>query len=204
MPGISIAESQKLLQLTDQILMIFRKSIMSWAKRDAPIPDRSSASLYARNCHCSQTAIGMEGCSHLVLLLGATVAPSRSKAHYARSHLATGARGGVEPGAENPGPLEFLDHAHPGRIDMLNTGIRTPVGLKIQGADLNKMQDIGRQAEKLLSVVPGTRNVFAERIGDGYFLDVNWDRQALAATGSPWKTPRAPSRPRLAGKTSAP
>src|SRR5256886_7501300 len=45
------------------------------------------------------------------------------------------------------------------------------------------MQEIGRQAEKLLSVVPGTRNVFAERIGDGYFLDVNWDRQALARYG---------------------
>src|SRR6266436_5494368 len=70
-----------------------------------------------------------------------------------------------------------------GRIDLLNTGIRTPVGLKIQGSDLNKIQEIGKQAEKLLSVVSGTRNVFAERIGDGYFLDVNWDRQALARYG---------------------
>src|SRR5439155_21573651 len=70
-----------------------------------------------------------------------------------------------------------------GRIDMLNTGIRTPVGLKIQGPDLNKMQEIGQQAEKLLSVVPGTRNAFAERIGDGYFLDGNGDRQAWPRFG---------------------
>ena len=48
-------------------------------------PDRSSASLYARNCYCSQTAIGMEECSPLAFLLGATVAPSRSMAHHARS-----------------------------------------------------------------------------------------------------------------------
>ena len=86
-----------------------------------------------------------------------------------------------------------------GRIDTLNTGIRTPEGLKIQGADLNKMQEIGQQAEKLLSAVPATRNVFAEHIGDGYFLDVNWDRQALARFGLSMEDARTPSRPRLAG-----
>jgi len=42
-----------------------------------------------------------------------------------------------------------------GRIDMLSTGIRTPVGLKIQGADLDKIQEIGQQTEKLLSAIPG-------------------------------------------------
>jgi len=53
------------------------------------------------------------------------------------------------PGLSNSGTMPIR-----GRIDMLNTGIRTPVGLKIQGAELSKMQEIGRQAEKLLSVVP--------------------------------------------------
>src|SRR5437879_5523071 len=76
--------------------------------------DRSGATLHARDRHRPQAAIGMERCSHLVLLLGATVAPSRSTAHHARPHFATTTRCGDEPGAENPRPLEFLDHAHPG------------------------------------------------------------------------------------------
>ena len=67
-----------------------------------------------------------------------------------------------------------------GRTQMLTTGIRTPVGLKIQGADLAQIQEIGRQVESDLRGVPGTRNVFSERSSDGYFLDVVWDREALA------------------------
>jgi copper/silver efflux system protein len=70
-----------------------------------------------------------------------------------------------------------------GRIEMLTTGIRTPVGLKIQGADVQKIQEIGRQVEAVLGSVPGTRSVFSERTGDGYFLDVTWDRKALASYG---------------------
>jgi Cu(I)/Ag(I) efflux system membrane protein CusA/SilA len=70
-----------------------------------------------------------------------------------------------------------------GRIEMLSTGIRTPVGLKIQGPDLNRIQQIGHDVETILSTVPGTRSVFAERTGEGYFLDVNWNRPALAQYG---------------------
>ena len=70
-----------------------------------------------------------------------------------------------------------------GRIDMLSTGVRTPLGLKIQGSDSEHIVEIGRQAEKVLSAVPGTRNVFAERAADGYFLDVSWDRNALSHYG---------------------
>jgi Cu(I)/Ag(I) efflux system membrane protein CusA/SilA len=70
-----------------------------------------------------------------------------------------------------------------GRIDMLTTGIRTPVGLKISGADLKRIQEIGAQAESLLSSVKGTRTVLAERTADGYFLDLEWDREQLARYG---------------------
>jgi Cu(I)/Ag(I) efflux system membrane protein CusA/SilA len=70
-----------------------------------------------------------------------------------------------------------------GRIEMLTTGIRTPVGLKIQGPELRRIQEIGSQAEKILSSVPGTRSVFAERTSQGYFLDVVWNREALAQYG---------------------
>src|SRR4029453_19155531 len=70
-----------------------------------------------------------------------------------------------------------------GRIDMLTTGIRTPVGLKIAGADCAEIEKIGTAIEAALSPVSGTRNVFAERTGGGSFLDIEWNRDALARYG---------------------
>jgi Cu(I)/Ag(I) efflux system membrane protein CusA/SilA len=70
-----------------------------------------------------------------------------------------------------------------GRIDMLTTGIRTPVGLKISGADLQKIEEIGTRVESLLPSIRGTRNAFAERTGGGYFLDFAWNREELARYG---------------------
>ena len=66
------------------------------------------------------------------------------------------------------------------RIDMLSTGIRTPVGVKIFGPDLNKIEEIGRQLEKVLNSVPGTRSVFAERVTGGYYLDFELKRDEIA------------------------
>jgi Cu(I)/Ag(I) efflux system membrane protein CusA/SilA len=66
---------------------------------------------------------------------------------------------------------------------MLTTGIRTPVGLKIQGGEVNQIEQVGRQVEAALASVPGTRSVFAERTSNGYFLDVSWNRDALARFG---------------------
>ena len=69
------------------------------------------------------------------------------------------------------------------RIDMLTTGMRTPVGIKIYGADTTQIERIGAQIEALLPKVRGTRNVFAERTGGGYFLDFDWNRDHLARYG---------------------
>jgi Cu(I)/Ag(I) efflux system membrane protein CusA/SilA len=70
-----------------------------------------------------------------------------------------------------------------GRIDMLTTGMRTPIGLKIAGADLERIQKIGSEMEPLLKTVKGTRSAFAERTAGGYFLDLEWDREQLARYG---------------------
>src|SRR5207302_5319585 len=67
-----------------------------------------------------------------------------------------------------------------GRIDMLSTGIRTPVGLKIAGADLKQVQEISSEVETELKKAKGTRAVLAERTAGGYFLDLHWDRVQLA------------------------
>lgn len=69
------------------------------------------------------------------------------------------------------------------RIDMLTTGIRTPVGIKIMGDKLPELEKIGVELEKILAKVPGTRSVFAERVAGGYFLDFNFNREKLARYG---------------------
>ncbi|MBI3295544.1 MAG: efflux RND transporter permease subunit [Deltaproteobacteria bacterium] len=69
------------------------------------------------------------------------------------------------------------------RIDMLSTGIRTAVGVKVQGADLKIIQQISENIEQVLHEVRGTRNVYAERSADGYYLDFVLNREALARYG---------------------
>jgi copper/silver efflux system protein len=69
------------------------------------------------------------------------------------------------------------------RIDMLATGMRTPVGVKVFGPDLAELQRIGTRVEALLRDVPGTRSAIAERGASGYYLDVEIDRAAAARLG---------------------
>ncbi len=66
------------------------------------------------------------------------------------------------------------------RLDMLATGIKTPVGIKVAGTDLDIIGDIGEQIEKVLKPVRGTTSVYAERVSGGRFIDVNIDRKAAA------------------------
>ena len=70
-----------------------------------------------------------------------------------------------------------------GRIDMLSTGIRTPIGVKISGADLAVIQATALEVEAAIRKLPETRNVYAERVAGGYFLDFVLDRDKLARLG---------------------
>jgi Cu(I)/Ag(I) efflux system membrane protein CusA/SilA len=69
------------------------------------------------------------------------------------------------------------------RIDMLSTGIRTPIGIKVFGPDLNVISQINDQLERTLRTVPNTRSVYAERELGGFFIDVTPDREAIARYG---------------------
>jgi Cu(I)/Ag(I) efflux system membrane protein CusA/SilA len=69
------------------------------------------------------------------------------------------------------------------RIDMLTTGIRTPVGIKVYGADLKQIEAIGKQLEQIVGRVPGARSVYGERVAGGYFVDFDIDRAAIARYG---------------------
>ncbi len=69
------------------------------------------------------------------------------------------------------------------RIDMLTTGIRTPVGIKVYGADLKEIEAIGQHLEGILQKVPGTRSVYGERVAGGYFVDFDLNRATIARYG---------------------
>ena len=69
------------------------------------------------------------------------------------------------------------------RIDMITTGVRTPVGVKVLGPDLETIEEIGLKLEKVLQEVPGTRSAFFERVTGGYYLDFEVDRREAARYG---------------------
>jgi Cu(I)/Ag(I) efflux system membrane protein CusA/SilA len=69
------------------------------------------------------------------------------------------------------------------RTDMLSTGIRTPIGIKVFGKDLAEMERLAKQIESVVKSVPGTTSAYAERITGGYFLNIEPDRMALARYG---------------------
>ena len=69
------------------------------------------------------------------------------------------------------------------RIDMLSTGIRTPIGIKVFGKDLAEMEKLAREIEVVVKAVPGTTSAFAERITGGFYLDITPDREQLARYG---------------------
>jgi len=69
------------------------------------------------------------------------------------------------------------------RIDMLSTGIRTPIGIKVFGPDLHQITLVNDQLERVLRTVPGTRSVYAERELGGFFLDITPNREAIARYG---------------------
>ena len=69
------------------------------------------------------------------------------------------------------------------RIDMLSTGIRTPIGIKVFGKDLGEMEKLAKEIEAVVKAVPGTTSAFAERITGGFYLNIDPDREQLARYG---------------------
>ncbi len=82
------------------------------------------------------------------------------------------------PGVANTWTMPII-----GRIDMLSTGIRTPLGIKIFGSRLDEIERIGLEVAQALRTVPGTRSVYAERANTGYFLDFDLNRDEISRYG---------------------
>jgi Cu(I)/Ag(I) efflux system membrane protein CusA/SilA len=184
MPGISIAEAQKLLQITDRIIKRFPEvdRVLGKAGRSETATDPAPLSMI-------ETIIILKPTSHWrrrETWYGAW-APQFLKPvlrhitpdHVTQEQLVTELNDALKlPGVSNAWTMPIK-----GRIDMLTTGIRTPIGVKITGADLAEIERVGAEVEAALPKVPGTRNVFSERTGGGYFLDFEWNRDELARYG---------------------
>jgi copper/silver efflux system protein len=91
--------------------------------------------------------------------------------------------GGLNEALQIPGVSNAWTMPIKNRTDMLTTGIRTPLGIKVLGSDLGQIQKVGEQIEMALKDVPGTTSVFAERTTGGYFLDFDLKRDELARYG---------------------
>jgi len=184
MPGISIGEAQRLLQATDRAITRFPEvdRVLGKAGRAETATDPAPLSML-------ETVITLKPRDQWrkVPTWYSSWAPEWIKPLFRR---VTSDRLSQEQ------LVAELDHALtlPGvsnawtmpvkaRTAMLSTGIRTPIGLKITGADLHEIDRIGAEVQAALKPVKGTRNVFAERSGGGFFLDIVWKREELARAG---------------------
>jgi len=184
MPGISITEAQKLLQVTDRIIKQFPEvdRVLGKAGRADTSTDPAPLSML-------ETVIILKPKSEWrrADTWYSSWAPEWLKSvlrHITPDHLSQEeVISQMNDALAIPGVANSWTMPIKGRIEMLSTGLRTPVGLKISGADLDTIEEIGAQIESLLPSLKGTRSVFSERTGSGYFLDFEWNREALARYG---------------------
>ncbi|MEW5963009.1 MAG: CusA/CzcA family heavy metal efflux RND transporter [Pseudomonadota bacterium] len=161
LPGLSITKSAELLQVQNRIIKSFPEvaSVFGKAGRAATATDPAPIEMF-------ETVINLK--------------PENQ----------------WRPGVTTDSLVQEMDRAlqFPGvsnawtmpikaRIDMLATGIRTPVGVKVIGQDLKVIESLAREIEAAIKTVPGTSSAFAERIIGGYYLDIEPDRRELARYG---------------------
>ena len=184
MPGISIAEAHRVLQATDLILKQFPEvdRVLGKAGRAETATDPAPLSML-------ETVITLKPRSEWrhVNTWYSSWAPGWAESilrHITPDTISTEELvAQMDAAVKVPGVSNSWTMPIKGRIDMLTSGIRTPVGLKISGDDSAKIQEIGKQIQALLPSVRGTRTVFAERTNEGYYLDVVWRREELARYG---------------------
>jgi Cu(I)/Ag(I) efflux system membrane protein CusA/SilA len=160
-PGLSITEATRLLQVQDELL------------RRVPEVDRVFGTVGRGTTSTDNTPMGMVNTTVLL----------KPRAEWRRGVTFETLQADMDAQLQFPGFPNVWTQPIRNRLDMLLTGIKTPVGVKILGADLNVIQDLGRQIERILQGIPGTRSVYAERVAQGYFTDILIDRDAIARHG---------------------
>jgi Cu(I)/Ag(I) efflux system membrane protein CusA/SilA len=186
-PGISVTEAQKILQVQDKILKSFPEveRVFGKAGRAETATDPAPFSMMETTVILKppEEWPKVERWYHartpewLHDLLSRAWPDHRSTQELIYGH------GGLNEAMQIPGVVNAWTMPIKARIDMLTTGVRTPVGIKIFGSDLNAIQNVGQEIERVLKGVAGTTSVYAERTAGGYFLDFSLKREELARYG---------------------
>jgi Cu(I)/Ag(I) efflux system membrane protein CusA/SilA len=161
LPGLSVTQASRLLQTQDRILKSFPEveRVFGKAGRAETSTDPAPFSMGETTIILKPESQWRQGMTSEKLVLE------------------------MDKSLRLPGVANAWTMPIKNRIDMLSTGIRTPVGLKIFGPDLTKIEEIGRHLEMVLRTVPGTRSVYAERVTGGYYLDFELKREEAARYG---------------------
>jgi Cu(I)/Ag(I) efflux system membrane protein CusA/SilA len=161
LPGISVTKAAELLQMQDRIIKAFPEvvSVFGKAGRASTATDPAPTEMY-------ETIINLKPKDKW--RTGVTVDSLIAEMDQALQF----------PGVSNAWTMPIK-----ARIDMLSTGIRTPVGIKVFGTDLAEMERVAREVEQVIKTVPGTSSAYAERVIGGYYLDITPNRDTLARYG---------------------
>jgi Cu(I)/Ag(I) efflux system membrane protein CusA/SilA len=161
LPGVSVARARDILLVQDGILKSFPEVEHVWGKagRATTATDPAGLDMFETTITLKPESQWRPGMTYDRLIAEMDSAVSI-------------------PGVTNAWTMPIK-----GRIDMLATGIRTPVGIKLYGPDLGELERLGKEVEAAVQSVPGTRSAFAERAVSGYYVDIAIDRAAIARYG---------------------
>jgi Cu(I)/Ag(I) efflux system membrane protein CusA/SilA len=161
LPGVSVARAREILRIQDKILKQFPEVDHVWGKGG-----RANTATDPAGLDMFETTITL-----------------KPQDQWRAGMTYDGLVAAMDSAVRLPGVTNAWTMPIKGRIDMLATGIRTPVGIKVFGPELAELERIGREVERAVQMVPGTRSAFAERAVSGYYLDIDIDRQAAARHG---------------------
>jgi Cu(I)/Ag(I) efflux system membrane protein CusA/SilA len=161
LPGISISSAVNLMQKQDQIIRTFPEveTVFGSIGRSDSATDNAPLDMYDTTIMLKPRDQWRKGMSYDSL-----IAEMDDRLHF--------------PGLSNSWTMPVEN-----RLDMELTGIKTPVGLKVQGPDVDRIQQIGSRIEEILGSVPGTRGIFAERVAQGFYINIDVDRATAARYG---------------------
>ncbi len=161
LPGLSVTKAQQLLQIQDRIIKGFPEVESVWGKAG-----RADTATDPAPLEMSETVVNLKPQDQWPA--GLTVDKLIARMDSALQF----------PGVSNAWTMPIK-----ARTDMLATGIRTPVGVKVFGKDLGEIERLSKEVENAVRGVPGTTSAYAERINGGYYLDITPNREQIARYG---------------------
>ena len=161
LPGLSVTKAAELMQTQDRIIKSFPEveSVFGKAGRANTATDPAPVEMF-------ETVINL-----------------KPEAQWRAGMTTDKLIADLDKALQMPGVANAWTMPIKARTDMLSTGIRTPIGIKVYGKDLGEIEALSKQIESVVKQVPGTTSAYAERVTGGYYLDITPDREVLARYG---------------------